>query len=53
MPDDLLAYRLLKAANLTMRDEQLVKATITELNYEIVKSKLTKVFSDESELTSP
>ena len=53
MLDDLLAYRLLKAANLTTRDEQLVKATITELNYEIVKSKLTKVFSDESELTPP
>ena len=50
MSDDLLAYYLLKAANLTMRDKQLVKATITELNYKIVKSKLTKVFSDESEL---
>ena len=30
-----------------------MKATITELNYEIAKSKLTKVFSDESELTPP
>ena len=53
MSDNLLAYHLLKAANLTMRDEQLVKATITKLNYEIVKSKLTKVFSGESELMSP
>ena len=51
MSDDLLAYCLLKAANLTTQDEQLVKATITELNYEIVKSK--KVFSDESQLTPP
>ena len=51
MSDDLLAYHLLKAANLTTR--QLVKATITKLNYEIVKSKLTKVFSDESELMPP
>ena len=51
MSDDLLAYHLLKAANLITWDEQLVKATITELNYEIVKSKLTIVFSDESELT--
>ena len=31
MSDDLLAYCLLKAANLTMRDKQLVKATIREL----------------------
>ena len=53
MLDDLLAFHLLKAANLTTQDEQLMKATITELNYEIVKSKLTKVFSDESELTPP
>ena len=45
MSDDLLAYHLLKAADLITWDEQLVKATITELNYEIVKSKLTIVFS--------
>ena len=32
MSDDLLAYHLIKAANLTMRNKQLVKATITELN---------------------
>ena len=53
MSDDLLAYGLFKAANLTTREEQLVKAIITKLNYEIVQSKLTKVFSDESELTPP
>ena len=53
MSDDLLAYCLLKAANLTMPGKQLVKATITELNYEIVTSKLTKVFSDGSELMPP
>ena len=53
MSDDLLAYHLIKAANLTMWDKQLVKATITELNCKIVKSKLTKVFSDESELIAP
>ena len=53
MSDDLLAYHLFKVAKLTMRDKQLVKATITELNYKIVKSKLTKVFSDESELIAP
>ena len=50
MSDDLLAYRLLKAANLTTRDEQLVKATVTELQYSIVKSKLIKIFSDNNDV---
>ena len=36
--DDLLAYRLLKSANLPTRDEQLVKATIIKLKYDLVKS---------------
>ena len=48
--DDLLAYRLLKSANLTTRDEQLVKATIDELKYDTVKIKLTKIFSDTNEV---
>ena len=48
--DDLLAYRLLKSANLTTRDEQLVKATIGELKYETVKTKLTKIFTDTNEV---
>ena len=45
----MLAYRLLKAANLLARDEQLVKATITELKYDSAKSKLIKIFSDNCE----
>ena len=45
----MLAYRLLKAANLLARDEQLVKATITELKYDSAKSKLIKFFSDNCE----
>ena len=48
--DDVLAYRLLKAANLPTRDEQLVKATITELRYDSVKTKLVKIFSDNTEI---
>ena len=44
--DDVLAYRLLKAANLPTRDEQLVKATITELKCDSVKTKLVKIFSE-------
>ena len=48
--DDLLAYWLLKSANLTTRDEQLVKATIGKLKYDAVKIKLTKIFSDTNEV---
>ena len=46
----LLVYRLLKVARLPTRDKQLVKATITELKYDSVKSKLRKIFSDNSEV---
>ena len=49
VPDDVLAYRLLKAANLLTRDEQLVKATITEFKYDSAKSKLIKIFSHNCE----
>ena len=52
MTDDLLAFRLLKCANLTSRDEQLVKATITELKFDVVKTKLIKVFSDDLDAPS-
>ncbi|XP_066913250.1 uncharacterized protein [Clytia hemisphaerica] len=47
-PDDLLAYRLLKAANLDNSHERLIKATITDLVYEDVRQKLIKVFAEES-----
>ena len=48
----MLAYRPLKAANLPTRDEQLVKATITELKYDSKKLKLIKIFSDNSEVST-
>ena len=38
-PDDLLAYGLLKCANLTAGDEQPAKATIGNLKYQIAKNK--------------
>lgn len=44
------AYKLLKTANLPTRDEQLVKATITELKYNAVKTKLVQIFSDNTEV---
>ena len=50
--DDLLGFRLLKSANLSPRDEQLVKATVSDLKYDEVKSKLTKIFSEEKILTN-
>ena len=50
MSDDLLAYRFLKSANLDVTHEQLVKATVSDLKYEEVKTKLRKIFSDESKL---
>ena len=48
--DDLLASHLLKSANLTVRDEQLVKATNDELKFDIIKTRLIKIFSDTSNI---
>ena len=44
MSDDLLAYCLLKAANLTMRDKQLVKATIRELIMKLLQENWPQYF---------
>ena len=44
--DDVLGFRLLKSANLPARDEQLIKATITEIKYNIVKNKIKSIFTD-------
>ena len=44
MSDDLLAYHLIKSANLTKSDQQLVKATINKLSYDISKSNVIKIF---------
>ena len=41
---NLLAYQLLKLANLTTPDEQVLKATIGELKYDIGKYKVIKIF---------
>ena len=55
MSDDLLAYHLIKSANLTKRDQQLVKATINRLtlvnpSHDISKSKLIKIFLEDNEI---
>ena len=46
---DVLAYRLLKSANLSETHEQLAKATISELTYECMKTQLKKIFGDVSQ----
>ena len=43
MSDDVLAYRLLKSANLPESQQQLAKATVTELKYENMKTQLKKI----------
>ena len=48
MSDDILAYRLLKSANLSSYYEELIKATIPDLKYNIMKDQLKKTFSDAS-----
>ena len=42
--EDVLGFRLLKAANLSSQDEQLVKATVTDIKFDEVKTKLNKIF---------
>ena len=46
MSDDILAYQLLKSANLSTHYEELIKATIPDLQYNIMKDQLQKTFSD-------
>ena len=46
--DDILAYRLLKSANLSNNREEPIKATIPELKYDLIKDQLKKTFSDAS-----
>ena len=45
---DVLAYRVLKSANLSQHHEQLARATISELTYEDMKKQLKKIFGDSS-----
>ena len=46
MSTDILAYRLLKSADLSEYHQQLAKATISKLDYETMKSQLKKIFGD-------
>ena len=43
MSDDILAYRLLQSVNLSTYHEELVKATIPDLQYDIMKMSITRL----------
>ena len=49
MSDNILAYKLMKAANLSENEEQLVKASIDEIKFEEMKKILKKTFSNKTE----
>ena len=46
MSEDILAYRLLRSANISQHHEQLARATISDLNYQNMKLQLKKIFGD-------
>ena len=50
MTEDVLAYRLLKSANLPESQQQLAKATILELKYENMKTQLKKIHGCKSSI---
>ena len=50
--EDLLGFKLLKSANLSDHHEQLIKATISCIDYENIKKKIKSIFSNECHLPS-
>ena len=46
MSHDILSYQLLKSANLSTHYEQLIKATVPDLQFNIMKDQVKKTFSD-------
>ena len=46
--DGAMAYRLLNSANLTNEQKQLVKSTVSKIDYQIMKDQLKKVFTSTS-----
>ena len=48
MSSDILAYRLLKSANVSEQHEQLARATIKGLTYDQMKEQLKKIFGDQT-----
>ena len=52
LPDGVLAYRVLKSANLSEENEKLARATITTLTYKSMTEQLKKIFTDISKSLS-
>ena len=48
MSSDILAYRLLKSANVSEQHEQLARATVNAFTYDEMKDKLKKIFGDKA-----
>ena len=46
LPEGVLAYRVLKSANLTTEQEQLARATVTDITYKAMCDKLKSIFGD-------
>ena len=46
----MIAYRLLKSANLSEHHQQLIRAAISDLTYESMKTQLLNFFSDGSKI---
>ena len=46
LPDGVLAYQVLQSANLSTKQQQLTRATTTELKYDIMVNQLKKIFGD-------
>ncbi|CAF3728331.1 unnamed protein product [Rotaria socialis] len=46
LPDGVLAYRVLKSANVTDQEQQLARATLSDLTYYNMKQQLKKIFGN-------
>ena len=46
--EGVLAYKLLNSSNLTNEQKQLVKSTVSKIDYQIMKDQLKKVFTSTS-----
>ena len=52
LPTGVLAYRLLKSANVSDERQQLARATLSELTYENMKKQLKAIFDNSSSTMS-
>ena len=53
LPDGVLAYRLLRSANLSDAHQQLARATLPSLTYANMQTQLKKIFADSSSQSVP